>query len=72
MSFFKKIIATLTGMEQAPDRKASAEQYRDQTEHDLALERAREQQRRTQEQLEKQKLEREMGVEVEEDPAETA
>jgi hypothetical protein len=68
MSFLKKIIATLTGMEQAPNHKEAGEKYRDQTEHELALERAREQQRRAQDQLREQQ---EVKVEVEEDSSRT-
>ena len=43
MSLIKKIIATLTGAEQAPDRSAATEKFREEREREENLAREREQ-----------------------------
>ncbi len=66
MSFFKKIIATLTGMEQAPNKTAAMERFRAQTaeEMNLAKERAADQRAR----MEEQAARKQVTIEVEEAP----
>lgn len=69
-TFFKKIVATLTGSkEQAPDRTAAMEQYRRQTteEANLARERQQAQQQAMRERMQKEESVEEVEVPIDDD-----